>query len=40
MLLGLADDDVVRLRRIADALEAANKLVQARMTGRPLQEDS
>ena len=37
-LIGLADDDPVRLRRIADALEAANRIVAARLSGRPVQE--
>lgn len=37
-LLGLANEDPARLRRIADALEAANALVQARLPRRPVQE--
>ncbi len=37
-LIGLADDDPARLRRIADALEAANRSMTARLSGRPIQE--
>jgi hypothetical protein len=37
-LLGLANEDPARLHRIANALEAANTLVQARLPGRPIQE--
>jgi hypothetical protein len=37
-LVGLADEDPERLRRIADALAAANELVLQRLAARPLQE--
>jgi hypothetical protein len=36
-LVGLADESVARLRRIADALEAANQLVQERLPGKMAQ---
>ena len=36
-LVGLADESAVRLRRIADALEAANLLVQERLPGKMAQ---
>lgn len=37
-LVGLANEDPERLRRIADALTAANDLVRSRMPDRPVQD--